>query len=163
MPKIICKSRERAQVVKLPEIEVIGARSLEALVEQSKRSVAGAVVGLRGQKNLAATLAQSGPVVIKAAGIGRCRVAVGHALIERAMDDGNGLADAAVRAKHPFATQGKLGHLPARAPQETAWNRPGRSSRRHRSQCSGAGVVMSSLLQGQSGLCESSVPECRLT
>ena len=110
----------------------------EALVEQAKRSVAGAVVGLRGQKNLAATLAQGGAVVIEAAGIGRCRVAVGHALVECTMDDGNGLADTTVRAKHAFAAQGKLGHLLARAPQETAWNRPGRRLRRHRNECASA-------------------------
>ena len=111
--------------MKLPEVEVIGARPLEALVEKPERSVAGAVVGLRGQKDLAATLAQGGPVVIKASGIGRRRVAVGYPLVERTMDDGNGLVHAAVGAKHAFAAQGKLGHLLARAPQETAWNRPG--------------------------------------
>ena len=114
-----------AQVVKLPQVEVIGARSLEALVEKPERSVAGAVMGLRGQKNLAAALAQGGTVVVETAGIGRGRIAVGHPLVECAVDDGDGLAHAAVGAKHSFAAQGKLGHLLARAAQKTARNRPG--------------------------------------
>ena len=54
-------NRQAAQVVKLPEVEVIGTRSLETLVKQPERAVAGAVVGLGGQKNLAATLAERAP------------------------------------------------------------------------------------------------------
>ena len=113
--------------MKLPQVEVIRTRPLEALVEKVKRSVAGSVVGLRGQKNLAATLTEGGPVIIEATGIGGRRVAVGHPQVERAVDDGYCLIRAAVGAQHPFATQGKLGHLLARAPKETAWNQPGGS------------------------------------
>ena len=114
--------------MKLPQVEVIGTRPLEALVEKVKRSVAGSVVGLRGQKNLAATLTEGGPVIIEATGIGGRRVAVGHPQVERAVDDGYCLIRAAVGAQHPFATQGKLGHLLARAPKETARNQPGEAS-----------------------------------
>ena len=63
-----------------------------------------------------ATLAECGAVIVETSGIGRRRIAVGHSLIERAMDDGDGLARTSVGAQHSFAAQGKLAHLPAGAP-----------------------------------------------
>ena len=74
-------------------------------------------MGLGGEKNLAAALAQGSAVIVEAAGVGRRRVAVGYSLVERAMNDGDGLSHAAVRAEYPFAAQGKLRHLAARLSQ----------------------------------------------
>ena len=112
-----------SQVVQLPKVEMVGTQPLEALVEQPERAVAGAVMGLGGEEDLAATLAQCGAIVVEAAGIGRSRVAVGHALIERTVDDGDGLGHAAVGAQHTFTAQGKLRHLAAGSAQRTAWDR----------------------------------------
>ena len=68
--------------MELPKVEVIGAQAAQAVVEEAQRAVAGAVVGLGGEEDLLAALAEGGAVVIDAAGVGGGRVAIGHPLIE---------------------------------------------------------------------------------
>ena len=100
---------------------MIRACSLEALVEKPERSVAGPVVGLGGQKNLTATLAQGGTVVIEASGIGRRRVAVGHALVECAVDDSDGLARCGRRCEAPLRRPRQTGSPPGPCAPGDGW------------------------------------------
>ncbi len=97
--------------------------SLEALVQQTERAVAGAVVSLGGEEDLATAITQGRAVIVETAGIGRRRVTVGHPLVERAVNDGDRLGHAAVSAENPFAPQRELRHLAARAAQRTSRNR----------------------------------------
>ena len=108
---------------------MVGAQPLQALIEEPERAVAGAVVGLGGKEDLAAPLAQGRTIVVEAAGVGRRRVAVGHPMVEGAVDDGDGFGHAAMSAEHAFASQGKLRHLAAGLAQRTTRDRRGAGRR----------------------------------
>jgi hypothetical protein len=60
-----------SQIVQLPQIQMVGAQSLEAFIKQPERAIASAIMGLGGKEDLATALPQRGSVVIKAAGISR--------------------------------------------------------------------------------------------
>ena len=55
-------------------------------------------MGLGGEENLAAALAQCGAVIVEAAGVGRGRITVGYPLVERAVNDGNSIMRGMVAA-----------------------------------------------------------------
>ena len=80
---------------------MVGAQPFQTLVQKPERSVAAPVVGLGGKENLTTTFAESKPVIIQAAGVGRGSVTVVHTLIERAIDNGNRLGCAAVSPRTP--------------------------------------------------------------
>src|SRR5262249_45695199 len=95
---------ERAQVVELPEIEVIGAEAAQRVVEQAQRTIAGAIVRLRGEEDLLPAFAQGGAVVVDAAGVGGSGIAVGDSLIEGAGNHAGGGTIFAPRAQDSFTT-----------------------------------------------------------
>ncbi len=94
-----------AQVVQLPQVEVIGAQPLEAVVEQAQRTVAAAIAGLRGEEDPAPPLAEGSAIVVHAAGVGRSGVAIVHPLVEGAVDDPGRLRPPAVGTQHAFAAE----------------------------------------------------------
>ena len=118
--KIRSRSSHGPQVVQLPEVEVVGPQPPQALVEQPERAVAGAVVGLGGEEDLAAALAEGGPVVVEAGGVGRRGVAVVDPLVEGAVDHLDGLRRAAVGAQDALAAQAEERRLVA-GPAERGW------------------------------------------
>ncbi len=72
-----------AEVVHLPEIEVIGLELAEARAEESERAVSRALVRLRSEEDLVARarqLRERGAVVLLALVVGGCGVAVANAL-----------------------------------------------------------------------------------
>src|SRR5258708_4708640 len=61
------------QIVQLPEIEMIGVQSAQAVVEKAQGAVPRTVVSLGSKEDLAAALAKGSAVIIHAAGVGRGR------------------------------------------------------------------------------------------
>ena len=45
-----------SQIVKLPQVEMVSAQSLEAFIKKPQRAIACSVMSLRGKKDLAAPL-----------------------------------------------------------------------------------------------------------
>src|SRR5579859_5566696 len=97
--------------MQLPEIEMIGPKPKEAIVEQPKRAVAAAVVGLRGQKNLLASLSQGRAVVVSAAGVGGRSIAIGDAQVECTVYDLNGPRCLAMGAQYSLPAQAQNANL----------------------------------------------------
>src|SRR5206468_12976796 len=89
-----------AEVVHLPEIEVIGLQAAEALVEERERLRLRALVRLRGEEHAIArarALGERLAVVVLARRVRGGGVAVLHALRERRLDHRDGLSRAPVR------------------------------------------------------------------
>ena len=118
-----------AQVVELPEVQVVGVQPVQALLQQPERAVAGAIVRLGREEHIAATLAQRGAIVVEAPRIGWRRVAVVHTLVQRPVDHGHRLGHPAMSPEHALAPEGELGHLVARAAQRPARDRGDRAPR----------------------------------
>src|SRR6516225_5625334 len=78
---------ERAQVMKLPQVEMIGPQPPQAVVEQHQRSIAGAAVRLRSEEYRAARGGPGGaeghPVVVLALLVRRRGVAISDPQTER--------------------------------------------------------------------------------
>ena len=103
----------RAQIVQLPQVEVIGASALQALFEQLERAVARAVVRLGREENLTAPFAERRAIVIETAGVRGRSVAIGDALVERTTDDARGRLVLAPRAQDAFAAEAEERDLAA--------------------------------------------------
>jgi len=111
----------RSQIMKLPQIKMVRAQPPQTILQQPQRPVASPVVRLGSQKDFTAPLAQCRPVVIHAAFISRCGIAVVDAVIERTMDNAYRLLHPAVRAKHAFATKSKERHFVAGIAERACW------------------------------------------
>ena len=98
-----------AQVVKLPEVEVVGPELAQAGVEQAQRAVAIAGMRLRCQKDAVARARACGAkrlaIVVLALRVRRGRVAVAHAQPKRLDDHRHGLVAPARRAQDAFTTE----------------------------------------------------------
>src|SRR6185436_1665443 len=78
-----------ADVMELPEVEVVGLQALEAALEQSQRAIAGPVIGLAGQEDFLPAPLQGLAVIVLARTIERSRVAVIDPQVQGAVDDGH--------------------------------------------------------------------------
>lgn len=121
----------RPQIMELPEIEPISPQPAQAIVEQPQRTVAGAVVRLRGQEDLIAAISEGRAVVVHAAVICRSGVAVIDAQIERPVDHGDRLARAVPSTEHSLAVDAEQRDLPPGAAERAARKRDGGSWFRH--------------------------------
>jgi hypothetical protein len=91
--------------MQLPEVEMIGPKPKEAIVEQPKGTITAAVVGLRGQEDLLSPLSQGCAVVVSAAGVGGRSIAVGDAQIECAVYDSDRPRCLAMGAQYSLTAQ----------------------------------------------------------
>src|SRR5262249_39384863 len=107
-----------AKIVQLPEVQVIGAQSPEAVVEQPQRTIAGAIVRLGGEEDRlprgGTRFAKGGAVIILALLIGRRGVVVADSEAQGLEDHRNRLATSSGGPKHALAAERDgQNHLPS--------------------------------------------------